>query len=346
MGANGRRCAQSALLLVAGCGAGGALPPTDGGADGGNGGDAAHLADATRPEDAEAGLCQLPPPTFSPPDMSTLSTCPPSSISLTDPGLPDGGVILYSTTNSPLSTVYSGPISATAQVSAIAMAPGCVPSDVASASYTFVGDPLAFMVTLSPSVTSQENPFTVSAVVDPDYAEGVACYTLDGGTPACSAFCATTCSSGSQTYDPTMLIPIGPSVTNSAGMVTVKAAACPGEGDGTQYVAAQAYALTISPVTFTASGTCPQTETLAINGTFNATICYSFDGTPVSTGCTGVAGHVYCFSSGPHGTQTNTGAGQPAIVVTSSTTVQTQTCLAGFQGAAASQTFTVSPPCP
>ena len=235
-----------------------------GGSAGGGSGPEAGNGEASAPEggpsesgpeaSAESGVdaqpeasAPCPTPTFSP-DSGTVD---PGTVTITDPGLPSNGVILYTTNGTnPIqgSLTYTGPIAITqtTTIRAAGFAPSCAESDVAVATYTAGGPPDAgslASVTFSPTSQKADNDFPLTLTAA---AGATICYSLDGSTPTCSGGA---CSGTSATYVAADQITIDGTVTDPSGstqgQVTVTAIAC-AVGSANSPPKAQVYTLKVA----------------------------------------------------------------------------------------------------
>jgi hypothetical protein len=197
---------------------------------------------------SEPPPCELAMPTFHPPGPAVLAEGTTVTI-VPPPGFPADGSILYSTNGadptSATGLLYISPIqvSTAETILAIATAPGCTDSAVASAAYTISPYPQGCdsPVLFTPPAETQTHPFQLTfSLPCPGY---TICYTEDGELPTCTA--SGTCATGSTTY--TGPITVDSTLTDpQTGAVPMSAMACLAGSTPTP-VTAQTYTLQLAP---------------------------------------------------------------------------------------------------
>lgn len=302
-------------IAGAGCSSDSTEQPTPGETDTGN--DVADTGTDSVPEEGvdigtDTGAdTQKPPtdptatPSFNPPG-DTYAAPQDVKITSTTPG----AVIYYTvdgTKPNVSSAKYAAPISIakTTTVKAMALAPGFLPSEIASATYTIeIPSGTVLPVEFTPAAGTYENDQTVALTTGTGGA--TICYTLDGSAPACDAPTAT-CGGSSATYSGS-----APVLINTTGRA-IRAIACK-TGFTTSAVTTATYTLTAAAAKFSPSGgtfdgPIALTATLATAG---ATVRYTIDGT--NPDCTTIGA---TFISG-------------ALTISSNTTLKAITCKPGY----------------
>lgn len=223
------------------------------------------------------------------------------------------GAVIYYTTDGTKPNVsspkYSAPISVTKTTTfqAMALAPGFLPSEIATATYTInIPGGMVKPVDFNPPTGPYANDQTVSLTTATPAA--TICYTLDGSAPTCDATAAK-CTGSSATYSGA-----SPVLVNTTGRV-IKALACAATMTNSDVTSAT-YTLKASSAKFNpVPGATPFTSEVTLTATLETaggTVRYTTDGT--TPDCTTIGAP---FVSG-------------TLKLSTNTTLRAITCKAGY----------------
>lgn len=235
-------------------------------------------------------------PAFDPPGGPYMA---PQSVKITST---TPGAVIYYTTDGTKPNVsspkYAAPINVTktTTIQAMALAPGFIQSEVATATYTIsILEGTVVPVEFTPAAGPYENDQTVA--LTSATAAATICYTLDGSAPTCDE-AAAKCSGSSATYSGST-----PVLINTTGR-TIKAVGCK-VGMKTSAVTSASYTLNAASAKFSpAPGTYDTAITLtATLATAGATVRFTTDGT--NPDCTTI-GAPFVSGTSPGTLSTNT----------------------------------------